>query len=145
MATIKEFAIVKAIMAVLKLDDAGKISKFFSQEVKNAEEAIEGLKLNLQVEELNRKQAVSKSDKAIEDATNEVEAAYQNVKPENVATNKLMTDYSYEYWQGVQEAEYKLANLKEQAKAATESFDKKVERINDQIAKYQVRIDKISA
>ena len=41
---VTEFAIVKSIMKLLKLDDAGKINKFFSKEVKKAETTIRDIK-----------------------------------------------------------------------------------------------------
>lgn len=141
---VKEFAIVKSIMKLLKLDDAGKISKFFNQEVKSAKEAIEGIKLNIQAKELYRKQALSKSEKEIEDATAELEDAYQNVLPENVDTNAKMTAYSAQYWAGVKKAEEKLARLNKEAEEAAKRYEEDIKFEREQIAKYQARIDRIS-
>jgi len=141
---VKEFAVVKAIMAILKLDDAGKLGKFFNQEVKSSREAIAGLELNIQVKNLERKQQVNKSDKAIEDASDEVEGAYQSVKPENIDTNAKMTAFSYDYWEGVKRAEKRLGHLQEQAKVAKEVFEKELEEIALQIKKYKARIDRIT-
>ena len=141
---VKEFAIVKSIMKLLKLDDAGKISKFFNQEVKSAKEAIEGIELNIQAKELYRKQALSKSEKEIEDATAELEDAYQNVLPENVDTNAKMTAYSAQYWAGVKKAEEKLARLNKEAEEAARRHEEDIKAEKEQIAKYQARIDRIS-
>ena len=141
---VKEFAIVKSIMKLLKLDDAGKISKFFNQEVKSAKEAIEGIELNIQAKELYRKQALSKSEKEIEDATAELEDAYQNVLPENVDTNAKMTAYSAQYWAGVKKAEEKLARLNKEAEEAAKRHEEDIKLEREQIAKYQARIDRIS-
>ena len=141
---VKEFAIVKSIMKLLKLDDAGKISKFFNQEVKSAKEAIEGIELNIQAKELYRKQALSKSEKEIEDATAELEDAYQNVLPENVDTNAKMTSYSVQYWAGVSNAERKLARLNKEAEDAAKRHEEDIKLEREQIAKYQARIDRIS-
>ena len=141
---VKEFAIVKSIMKLLKLDDAGKISKFFNQEVKSAKEAIEGIELNIQAKELYRKQALSKSEKEIEDATAELEDAYQNVLPENVDTNAKMTSYSVQYWAGVSNAERKLARLNKEAEDAAKRHEEDIKFEREQIAKYQARIDRIS-
>ena len=141
---VKEFAIVKSIMKLLKLDDAGKISKFFNQEVKSAKEAIEGIELNIQAKELYRKQALSKSEKEIEDATAELEDAYQNVLPENVDTNAKMTAYSAQYWAGVKKAEEKLARLNKEAEEAAKRHEEDIKGEKEQIAKYQARIDRIS-
>ena len=131
-------------MKLLKLDDAGKISKFFNQEVKSAKEAIEGIELNIQAKELYRKQALSKSEKEIEDATAELEDAYQNVLPENVDTNAKMTAYSAQYWAGVKKAEEKLARLNKEAEEAAKRHEEDIKDEKEQIAKYQARIDRIS-
>lgn len=141
---VKEFAIVKAIMKALKLDEAGKISKFISQEIKAAKENIEGLEINLQVVALKRKQEVAKSDKAIEDAKDAVEAAYQNITPENVINNAAMTAYSAEFWRNVDYAEKSLKAIEEQAEQATKDHKVKVEELESQIGKYKARIAKIS-
>ena len=141
---VKEFAIVKAIMKVLKLDEAGKISKFIGQEIKSFKEKIEALNLNLQILELTRRQNVAKSDKNIEDAKDAVEAAYQNITMDDVANNAAMTSYSSRYWAGITSAEESLERLEKSAKDATESYDKEVAGVKEQIAKYQARINKIS-
>lgn len=141
---VKEFAIVKAIMKALKLDEAGKISKFISQEIKAAKENIEGLEINLQVVALKRKQEVAKSDKAIEDAKDAVEAAYQNITPENVINNAAMTAYSSEFWRNVNYAEQALEQLEKEVEEATKLHDAKVKELESQIGKYKARIAKIS-
>lgn len=141
--SVKELAIVKKVMSLLKLDDAGKIDKFYRQEIKSSKEAIEGLNLNLQVYELERKREVSRSNKNIEDAEIEIEEAYNNVKPENVTNNAAATAYSSVYWAGVEAAERKLNKLKESAKQAEKIYNEIVEDVKGQIAKYQYRIDKI--
>ena len=141
---VKELAIVKRIMKALKLDEAGKISKFLRQEIKTFNERIDGLKLNLQILELKRKEAVASSDRNIEDAKEAVEAAYDNITMENVSNNAAMTQYSSVYWRGIERAEAALKELEDGAKESKEAHEKAVAEINEQIAKYQARIKKIS-
>lgn len=141
---VKELAIVKRIMKALKLDEAGKIGKFLRQEIKTFNEAIDGLKLKLQILELKRKQAVAESDRNIEDAKEAVEAAYDNITLENVANNAAMSSFSSQYWDGINSAEGKLKRLEEQSKLDKERYDKDVAEIQEQIDKYQARIKKIS-
>ena len=141
--TVKELAIVKAVMALLKLDDAGKISKFFSQEIKAAKEAINGLKLNLKVADLNYQQKVSKYEQSVEDAKEAVNDAFVAVTVEDVATNAKSTAFAETYWYNVKKAEAALERIEKQADYDKEAYEKEVENINEQIAKYQARIDKI--
>ena len=49
MTQVKELAIVKSIMAKLKLDDAGKIDSFFRREIKKFKRYIEELEANKKV------------------------------------------------------------------------------------------------
>jgi hypothetical protein len=141
---LKEFAIVKAIMKALKLDDAGKISKFINQEIKSSEENIESLKLNLKITELTRKQRISEFDRKIEDARDLIESEYQNISPSDVSTNSLMQSFSDTYWKRVYEAEAALEQILNEATLEEESYKREVAFIEDQISKYQSRIKKLS-
>ena len=65
---VKEFAIVKRIMKLLKLDDAGKINKFFAKEVKNAETGIRDIKNYISALKNQYEANVAKINDKIEDA-----------------------------------------------------------------------------
>lgn len=90
------------------------------------------------------KEEVAKSDKAIEDAKDAVEAAYQNITPENVINNAAMTAYSAEFWRNVNYAEQALEQLEKEVEEATKLHDAKVKELESQIGKYKARIAKIS-
>lgn len=141
---VKEFAIVKAIMSVLKLDDAGKISKFFEQEIKDNQNANKKLNMKIKTLELAREIEVSEFAGKIEDAAADVDTAYQAIKPSDVASNSAMKSFSSTYWCGVKDAESKLERIEESAKDAKEAYEKAVETIEKQIAKRKARIAKIN-
>jgi len=141
---VEDFAIVKAIMKVLKLDDAGKISKFFSVQVKEAKRAITQLEANIKALIIQYDIDVDNINNQIEDAEQNVEQAYQNVKPEDVVNNQAIEEYSNKYWNAVKKAENKLKELKEESEYLKERHEEAVDEINEQIAKYQERIDKIT-
>lgn len=139
-----EFAIVKKVMALLGLDDAGKVNKFFSYLKKQDERAIAQLEANKKSDKLQYDIDVEDLEAQIEDAADAVEAAYLNVKPEDVQTNADIEGFSSTYWYNVQQAESRLESLKKRLENKQEAFKKSNEELDEQIKKYKTRIDKIT-
>lgn len=140
---VAEFAIVKRIMNILKLDEAGKISKFFESIVKDAKRAIAQLESNKKSLALQYEIDVDQHNEKIEDAEDVIEAAYDNVTLEDIKTNADIENFKLIYFAKVHKAEGNLENAKKALENYNEVYNKQVESINIQIAKYQARIDKI--
>lgn len=140
-----KLGIVAKIMKVLKLDEEGKVGKFFAKEVKKCETAIRDLKNNL----ISIGNVFSsKEDKLkdqLEDAKDGVEAAYQAVTIDNVANNETMECFSANYWEKVKAAEDKVASIEKRIEAAVKYNEEAVKEVNEQIARYQTRIARINA
>lgn len=140
-----KLGIVAKIMKVLKLDEEGKVGKFFAKEVKKCETAIRDLKNNL----ISIGNVFSsKEDKLkdqLEDAKDGVEAAYQAVTIDNVANNETMERFSANYWEKVKAAEDKVASIEKRIEAAVKYNEEAVKEVNEQIARYQTRIARINA
>jgi hypothetical protein len=141
--SVTEFAIVKRIMNILKLDEAGKISKFFESIVKDAKRAIAQLESNKKSLALQYEIDVDQHNEKIEDAVGVVESAYDNVTLENVKTNADIEKFKYSYLDNVAAAEYSLVTAQKKLEKYKENYTKQIEQIDEQIAKYQARIDKI--
>jgi len=141
----KGFGIVALIMAVLKLDEAGKIGKFFAKEVKKFESAIRDLKNNVTEMENVYQSDTDKINGKLEDAKEAVEDAYQAVTIENVANNATMESFAASYWRNIDSAQALVTRIEKQIADAAEAQVKALKEVNDQIAKYQARIDKINA
>ena len=142
---VKGLGIVALIMKALKLDEEGKIGKFFAKEVKKFENAIRDLKNNIAATENVHQSNLERLNDGLEDAKEGVETAYQNVTVENVANNATMESFASTYWYGVETANSKVKSIENKIKDATEAHVKAIEEITLQIAKYQARIDKINA
>ena len=138
---LSELAIVKRIVNKLKLGEAGKIGNFFGKQVKNAEKAIRDHSRNKVTLENKYNDDVQDINDKIEDAEEALKDAYDNVTPEDVATNAAINAFEIEYWRGVKNAKNKLDDLKEQLKYLEESYNDKIKDINNQIALQQERID----
>lgn len=141
---ITELAIVKSIMKILKLDDAGKLEKFFKGEIRTCKDYIAQLEANQSSFDLQYKIDMAKLDRDIDDATEEVEQAYFQVSPEDVVNNAACTSFSSIYWANIALAESKLTSLKEKKANLEEKQENNTLETKEQIEKYQSRINKIS-
>ena len=142
--TVVELAIVKKVMAILGLDDAGKINQFYKKLIKEDERFIAQLEANKKAEKLQYDMDLSELEEKLEDAEEALEAAYLNVKPENVQTNADIADYSVQYRKNIEKATFNVACYTEAIKQLTEKFNKSIEDKNEQISKRIMFIDKIS-
>jgi len=136
-------AIVARIMKVLKLDEAGKIEKFFAKEIKKFETAIKHLNNNIAALKNVYQAAVDTLNEKLEDAREAVENAYDAVTLENLATNDSMTNFSERYWAKIARAEETVVAVEEELKRLTEKHEKDLKEIQDQIAKREARITKL--
>lgn len=137
---VSKFAIVKKIMAILKLDEAGKINRFFEKELQSFKNQIRDL--NNYISALTNKYEadLDKLKDAIEDAKENVAAAYQSVTLENVVNNEAMQAFSSIYWNKVDTAEAAVKRLEESMKKLTEKYDEEVKAKKEAIAKIEERI-----
>jgi len=140
-----KLGIVAKIMKVLKLDEEGKIGKFFAKEVKKCETAIRDLKNNLTATANIFASDMEKLNDRLEDAKDNVEAAYQAVTIDNVANNETMERFAESYWAKVNSAEDKVARIQKEIEDANKANEAAVKEIETQIAKYETRIARISA
>lgn len=136
-------AIVARIMKVLKLDEEGKIGKFFTKEIKKFETAIRHLNNNISALKNVYQAAVDKLNEKLEDAREAVENAYDAVTTEDLATNDAMSNFSDRYWAKVTRAEDAVNALVKQAEKDAEAHEKALKEIQDQITKYETRIAKL--
>ena len=139
----EKLGIVNAIMHILKLDDAGKIEKFFVRQTKEAAQSVSGIKTNMGIKKTQLEASIQKLEDKIEDAREAVKDAYTNVKVEDVATNADMESFSSKYWGKIRDAEDKVSKLEEELKFIKEKAGEEEKEDLAQIAKWESRIVKI--
>lgn len=139
MTTLKE-----KILSKFKLDESGRIDKFFSSEIKKFNKFITQLKSNLAQIELTHVADLDTLNDAIEDANLAVEEAYQSVDVEQLKNNAEIANFSEEYWRNISNAESNVKLLNNKLLLIEEKYQKEVDIINEQILKYQNRIKKLS-
>jgi len=137
-------ALVGKIMSILKLDDAGKLEKFFAGEVKTIKNGIKAIEMNKQTAALQHEMALSEVDSQIEDAEEALADSYTAVTVEEINSNDAMKSFSAKYWDNIDAKELKLQSLKDDRKAKVEAYDKALEARNNNIAKQEARIAAIS-
>jgi hypothetical protein len=137
-------ALVSKIMSILKLDDAGKLSKFFEGEVKSIKNGIKAIEMNKQTAALQHEMALSEVDSQIEDAEEALADSYTAVTVEEINSNDAMKSFSAKYWGNIEHKERALQSLKDDRKARVEAYDKALEARNNNIAKQEARIAAIS-
>ena len=120
---VTKIGIVGRIMAHLGLGDEGKIGKFFIKEIKKCNNAVKQLKHNQTGELSQFKIEEEKLNDKLEDAVEAVKDAYENVKPEDVATNAKMDAFSVVYWEGVKEANRNVKKIKDSLEILSKVFD----------------------
>ena len=137
-------ALVSKIMSILKLDDAGKLSKFFEGEVKSIKNSIKAIEMNKQTAALQHEMALSEIDSQIEDAEEALKDAYTAVTVDDINNNDAMKAFSPKYWGNIEAKEDRLQRLKDDRKARIEAYDKELEKRNEKITKQEARIAAIS-
>ena len=137
-------ALIKEIMAILKLDDAGRLEKFFKNEVKSLKSEIKVIENNKQTAALEYEMALSEIDDRIESAEEALKDAYRAVKIEDINNNDAMKQFSSKYWNNIDNKESNLESLKEERKAIIKNYEDHLEARNKKIAKREARIKAIS-
>ena len=136
--------LVAEVLKLLKMDDAGKVSKFFKKEVKRLKEEIKTFEMNKQTAEMEFERRLSKYDSQIEDAEEAVKEAYTKIQVEELTSNEAMENFSAKYWSNINDKEYLLISLVDARKRAVEQYEITVKERDEKIAKRVQRIEKIS-
>ena len=137
---VTESAIVKKIMAMLKLDEAGKINKFFKKEIKAFQNEIRDINNLLIAEKARYEATLDKLRDSIEDAKENVIAAYHSITLENVVNNEAMQQFSSTYWKKINQAEATVERLEKDVKRVDEAYEEEVKTYKAKIAKIEERI-----
>ncbi len=141
---ILSFPIVKAIMHILKMDDAGQINKFFEKEVKRLKTDIKTLEGNKTVVIMDRDREIEKLNDTLEDAKQNLEDAKLAITVENVKNNAAIDDFRNYYWGNVYAKRDSIDYLEKKLVNTTKMFEEKIEKIDKQIANKNLDIDMIT-
>ena len=94
----KELPIVKRVMILLELGDAGKIGSFYNKQKIKAEKAIRDLGRNKVTLENSHKDLLEDFNDQKEDLDEKLAEAYISVSPEDVKNHGAMLLFETTYW-----------------------------------------------
>lgn len=139
----QKVTVLDRIKKLLKLDDAGRVEKFFTREVKKMTNNIDTVEMNKQSKAFKLKTDLYQIDSDLEDARQAVEDAFDAIKPENVLNNDVMDSFAHEYWANIDHAEQRVKSLEEQRKKVVEAAAEEARVSDEKIAKYKYRISRL--
>ena len=137
------FGIVERIRVILKMDEAGKIEKFFKYKVAIHERSI--VKLNINLDALKNTHKFAKEELAdkLEDAVDNLKSVEEQVSLDDIRNNADMKAFSDVYDDSVSEAETIIKNVEFDIKEDAESYGEEVTRIKKEIKLHTERINRI--
>lgn len=138
------FPIVKKIMHLLKMDDAGQINKFFEKEVKRLKIDIKTLEGNKTVVIMNRDRFIEALNDSLEDAKQNLEDARLAITVEDVKNNGAIDYFRDSYWSNIYEKREIIERLEKELVNTTKKFEESIEAIDKSIAKKNLDIDMIT-
>lgn len=137
------FALAQKVLNFLNIGEDAKINNFFAKEVKKAEKAIRDLKRNLTTLENQYNDSVDDINEKLADAVEAVQEAKIAITLNDVKTNDAADSFASIYWRNVDAKLAEVKRLEKKIEALKESFEQSTKDTNEQIDKYQSRIDMI--
>jgi t-SNARE complex subunit (syntaxin) len=137
------YALAQKVLNLLNIGEDAKINNFFSKEVKKAEKFIRDLKRNLTTLENTYNDDVDDINEKLVDAREAVEDAKIAVTLADVKTNDAADSFASVYWRNVDAKLAEVKRLEKKLETLAETFKKDSEDVQEQIEKYQARIDMI--
>lgn len=137
---VEKLGLVERILNILKLDDAGKVSKFFAKEKRECTRAIEKLEMNKKNMAANHKSNLQDYQDKLEDAQEAYEDAKLLITPEDVTTNAAMTSFSDIYWSRIDDAASNVKSVEDSIEELKKHYKEALEDLDEQIGRYKSRI-----
>ena len=136
--------IVKKIAKLLKLDEEGKLSKFFAKIEKRFKRDLEGIKHNLTALKFEYDRTIAGLQDQLEDAKAAVEESLLSVPMEALKDNNSMDQYADQYLEAIKKAENKVKTLELAIKEVEETFVKDSEALNKTASHIEAKLAQIN-
>lgn len=140
---VSEFALVKAIVKLLKIGDQGKLESFFSRICKILKKEISALEKTLEVKKFEYERDLDDLKDKLEDAQEALSASLLQVDVERIKTNEDQNAYAEVYLSNIDIKQEEVISLENQIKALTENFEKEEASANAQINSLKKRLEEI--
>jgi hypothetical protein len=138
-----KLSIVEKVLAILGLDDKGRVAAFFAKETKRLEKQKITISKNLENYKFNYEQRCDELREQLEDAQDALDKAYLNVPIEEIKTNADADSFSEVYWNRIDKAEQKVQGIEENIKNEEKLLESEIKESNDMITILETRIEAI--
>ena len=142
--TTTKISLKDRILAILKLDEAGKIESFLQKQVKMLQKSIVTNTKNLEKFIAEVRDNIETLDEQIEDAEQALEDAYEKITLKDVETNEAMNRFSDIYFDNIDKCEAVIVKLESDKEKLLNEINSQTLAVNKIITKLQSRIDAIS-
>ena len=136
-------AIAKRVATTLKLNDEGRINRFYKKEIKKFESFQSDLKHEKETITRDHNRTLEKLKENLEDAEIALKEAFEDIDVEAIKTNSGCEDFSEKFWKRIDMKEMSVKDLKDNIEDVEKQFKSELEEIEEQIIKYQTRIDRV--
>lgn len=136
--------IVKKIAKLLKLDEEGKLSKFFAKIEKRFKRDLEGIKHNLAALKFEYERTMAGLQDKLEDAKAAVEESLLSIPLEALKDNNSMDQYADQYLSAIKQAEDKVEKIEFEIKETEKTFTKESEALNKTAAHIEAKLAQIN-
>lgn len=141
--SISKFAIVRAIATLLKLGDEGKVESFLTKVIKRLKKEIVVYKKSLENAKFNYDQEVDELEEKLEDAAAAYDASLLEIDPTKVDSNEKQAYFIDIYLDNIDSKLLAVQRIEKNMENAKETYNKKVEEFNAQIASLTKRLTAI--
>lgn len=136
--------IVKKIAKLLKLDEEGKLAKFFAKIEKRFKRDLEGINHNIAAIKFEHERTMSGLQDKLEDAKVAVEESLLSVPLEALKDNNSMDQYAMTYLAKIKEAEDVVVSIENAIKEAEEKFVKENDTLSANVARIEIKLAQLN-
>lgn len=135
--------IVERIAKLLKLDEKGKLEKFFTRLAKQLKRDAESLKHNLAAINFEFSAKMQQLKDSLEDAIVAASDSLDNVPVEVLNSNQSMDEYFGTYLDNIKRAEQKVTSIEQKIARLTEDNQFQIKEIETKIEKITSLLEKL--
>lgn len=135
--------IVERIAKLLKLDEKGKLEKFFTRLTKQLKRDAESLKHNLAAINFEFSAKMQQLKDSLEDAIVAASDSLDNVPVEVLNSNQSMDEYFGTYLDNIKRAEQKVTSIEQKIARLTEDNQFQIKEIETKIEKITNLLEKL--
>ena len=139
-----KFSIVRAISALLKLGDDGKLDSFLARVVKTLKKEVAILKKNLDTMKFNHEQNLEELNDKLQDAQEALADSYLQIDVARIGTNEAQTSYVDVYLENIDNKAAAVKLVEDKIAKAKEKYAEDAKAVQEQVDSLEKRIKTIS-